>query len=203
MGGQGDIVYGLAHGMLANLRHVRRYTGCFLHHEENVAEHSWFVSVFALAIAVDCIKRGYEVQLEAVLPRAILHDVEEGVTGDFPRPFKYSNAALKQHLDEAAERGAIRMLNSVAPHNGEVLDELMHYWSSAKEKNNNGWIVSFADLLAFLELVLREVRAGNRAILEYTTEVKAYLESFEKCEMLGPYVHDAKVLFMEIQSYVK
>lgn len=185
--------------LFKQLRHVRRYTGCFLHHQESVAEHQWYVCLYALVIGLEAQQLGFEVDLGKLLQRAALHDVEEGVTGDFPRPFKYSDPALKAQLDQAAKRGFKRIFESLAC-SEQTRETCYEIWDKAKAKDNEGWLLSFCDLLAFLEFTLQEVRAGNRHILAYTTAVEDYLKSFEhpSAAVLQPFLRGARLIYEEI-----
>jgi len=55
---------------------------------ENVAAHSYGVAMISMWICDYLRAEGREVDVELVLRMALLHDVEESVTGDIPKPVK-------------------------------------------------------------------------------------------------------------------
>lgn len=198
-----NLVYNFAKSQFGNLRHVRRFTGCYLNHQESVAEHHWYVSLLVNLIVTDynmnLPKGRAPLHLGVALQRAIMHDIEEGVTGDFPRPFKYSDPELKRQLDVAASKGCKSMLASLK------LDELQTFehqtcWENAKREDREGAVVGFADLVAFLEFVWREVRSGNNHIVDYTSEVYGYLAKFEaeRYDVIHCYLAGAWALYHNI-----
>lgn len=65
---------------------------------QSVAEHSWRVARLAMTIA-DLL--GYdEARRNAAAARAIMHDVEEAVTGDVPSPVKDARGEEGGYFDE-------------------------------------------------------------------------------------------------------
>ena len=191
----------LPDSLFSQLRHVRRFTGCLLHHQESVAEHSWYVCLFAMLLGRDAMTRGWKIDMGTLLCRATVHDVEEGVTGDFPRPFKYSNEELKKHLDLAAKRGLVSIYKSIELSEEDRLWHRLH-WVYAKDKDAEGAILSFCDLLAVLEFTHSEVQAGSRQILSYVMDAEQYIESFkvERYAVIHPYLDDARGIFSEIKK---
>ncbi len=201
------LIFDFAKSEFGNLRHVRRFTGCFLNHQESVAEHHWYVTLLVNLMCVDInanLKKGQApINIGVALQRAVMHDIEEGVTGDFPRPFKYSDKDLKKQLDIAAEKGCRRMLKSLKLSTTQT-EEHELCWQTAKQDDREGAIVGFADLVAFLELVWHEVRSGNKHIIDYTSEVSEYLERFEHrdYDVIHRYLYGAWYLYNEILNEV-
>lgn len=67
---------------------------------QSVAEHSWRVARLAIAIAGFLRIRGYRVDPLEVAYKAVLHDVEEAVTGDMPRPTKPPESKVYASIED-------------------------------------------------------------------------------------------------------
>ena len=69
---------------------------------ESVAEHSWGVAVLALVLAQES---GAPLDRGRLLTTALLHDLQEVVTGDIPSPATgYFPPGAKRQAEEAAKR---------------------------------------------------------------------------------------------------
>lgn len=153
-------LFSLVHDMSA----VQRFSRLRMVHPENVLAHTGMVCVFAYAIARklnDC----YRVQLPAidvawVMARAVVHDMDETITGDIVRPTKYFSAELRSELGRLETKG----INNIAL----ALDipAIISDFTSAKQ-GREGFVVKLADLLAALCTTYIEVCVlGNTAMVQ-------------------------------------
>jgi 5'-deoxynucleotidase YfbR-like HD superfamily hydrolase len=80
---------------------VIRYSGTKVLNKENLAEHSYYVSVLADSIAED-IEYKHEINIDRykVLKYALYHDIEEIFTGDIVTPLKYKSQDLRVKFEE-------------------------------------------------------------------------------------------------------
>lgn len=173
------------------LRYVWRYSSCRVNHRESVAEHSYYVALYAALIGqwlqrnplqfVD--SAGNEQRLvhrlswERLMIRAVLHDLEEGRTGDMPRFFKHSTPALTAMLEDAATQAFSQIV-------GKLVDEdwanrLVRNWLVAKDDRLEGRVIAFADFLSVLAFIIQEMKSGNRDAVEHITELEGYYANFE------------------------
>ena len=84
---------------------------------ENVAAHSYAVSMIAMWLSDYLIGIGENVDVEKVLRMALLHDVGEAITTDLPKPIKEQICGV-----EEVERNAERRVLQQAPEQwGRVL----------------------------------------------------------------------------------
>lgn len=67
---------------------------------QSVAEHSWRTARIAIAIAGYLRTRGYQVDVLQIAHKALLHDVEEAVTGDMPRPTKPAESKVYASVED-------------------------------------------------------------------------------------------------------
>lgn len=87
---------------------IPRWSIVWTHHSDNVAEHSFFVSVYADMIA-DLI--GWDGSRSRLLTYALYHDMDELVTGDIVAPVKHNivNPTVEREFVDAK-------LLDLAPH---------------------------------------------------------------------------------------
>lgn len=212
-------------GSPSRLRYVPRYSTSRVGHSESVAEHMYFVAFYALQIGTWVnheIKDGRlaipeswgpirkDVCIATLLQRAVLHDLEEARSGDFPRPFKHSTPEMKALLEQAGEiafNQIVRPLWGLPPeipgdeeYSGPA-DEFLISWLDAKDGTPEGMILEFCDFLAVLGFMLEEGAAGGNALVRrHIPDMNEYFAKFEGDEynFLGQIRRTAKDLLWEI-----
>lgn len=151
--------------IIAQLSNVKRYSRDFMVKPENVLEHTGFVVVFCLLLAYRLRAQGHPVNLETLMVKATLHDVEEGITGDVPRMTKYSSREVKDGINKYGET-AIRQIEKL------LKVEIMYDWRSAKNDTFEGLIVKVADMAAVVYKTMSEVGMyGNKSFLRVSEEI--------------------------------
>jgi 5'-deoxynucleotidase YfbR-like HD superfamily hydrolase len=152
---------------------------------ESVLEHVGFVAIVVLALS-DQINRIQPrihgappiVSRELALVKAVIHDIEEIVTGDIPRPTKKAfeaqdGATWDGFVCEAIYRVAKRFENSL-PGVARTVGELH---GEAKD-GPEGLVVAIADVLAVVYMVWREVIVrGNTAMVRQAYTADAQVEA--------------------------
>lgn len=117
---------------------------------QNLAEHSYFVALYSSQIA-DIIKWGGD--RGELLKYALLHDIDETITGDIPGPFK------RAAVDKIKAKKAINdvMVEKFGPDNVSVIND-----ASDDIKN----IVKVADCIDEICYLEEESLMGNHRWLE-------------------------------------
>ena len=134
---------------LHSMSNVRRWSHAYCHKEEFVLEHTAVVAIIALKMGMDL-----EVDIGSLMKKAILHDMEEVVTGDVPSPTKYHNPALTDHFHR---------LERIAAHE---VSTVFGSWSynerrDAKDETIEGQIIRIADCAAVVFKITQELELGN------------------------------------------
>ena len=190
-------------GNPSRLRYVVRFSTCHTVHKESVAEHSYYVALYALLISEWLV---FEVQYdfgvvglcrETLLRDALLHDFEEAITGDVNRVFKYSDPAIKEALDiggELALRTIVHKLQIDCDMNAWAWR-----WRHCKQDGYEGRILDFCDFLSVLSYVVQELTNANITMQEHWTTMWEYFEKFkaEEFDFLRELVDDAGALLTE------
>lgn len=167
------------------LAHIRRYSTQPVLHQESVAEHSFFVSLYAYALVNRLATDGrmtaestYRL-MRLVLLQAIVHDVDESLTGDFIRPFKYSTP----EITSAIKNGTRKIMDALP-----IPREMFNAWASATDETLAGQIVKLADLWSVVMYARRELKLGNQYGGELIWGVSVVLKEPDWNPVLQPYV---------------
>mgnify|MGYP003769467279 CR=1 FL=1 len=187
-------------GPPARLRYVHRFSNCRVARTESVAEHSYYTTLYAIFLARWWTRNGHgQVDLARLLQKAILHDAEEGLTGDINRGFKYSSDTLRRAIERAGEAAFCKVFEPVVGQSSD-LEHLRAYWATAKDGTTEGKILAFADFLSVLGYMWEEARAANRTLAEHASEMDKYIAIFgqEGWENFRPLVEQARIMLSQI-----
>ena len=145
-----DDILELINNIYMRLSSIARYNTRTRVISESVAEHSYLVALICLVLA-DL----NDWDDEDILKSAILHDVEEILSGDIPGHVKVRKKLNKEL--EALNTESMSTLLSVLPEN------LQHkYFDLWKRPRVSLGVVGFADSVAGILYCIREAKLGNR-----------------------------------------
>ena len=159
---------------------IRRYSQINLLKSESVLEHTGFVCLFVYFICEEINASCDEkICVGAALQKAVLHDIDEVVTGDIPRPTKYYNDESESVFSKIAEQGIRQIISEIDfPH--DASEKIEENWRRSKAETE-GTIVALADLAAVIYKIWEEViLLGNRKLVTQGKQVYKYI-----CELSG------------------
>jgi len=162
---------------LYRLQHIERWSLMRNTNSENVAEHSFHVSLIAHSLGV--IAReifGRNVSPEQLATYALFHDATEVFTGDIPTPVKHQNPRILANFREIEAMAAERLLANVPEPLRECYEPLLNRQPSDPEV---GKLLKAADLLDAYLKCISETSAGNREFVTARKQIE------EKLERLG------------------
>lgn len=143
-----------------DMAHVPRWAILRKNRTQSLAEHSYYVSLYALHVAQIIGWRG---NYASLLSHALYHDMDETVSGDIPGPYKRTAVDKSKGRDATArvlsERFGYGVVNKVLG----VDDEIKA-------------IISVADTIDELCYLIEEVRSGNSWVKPVLTEVRVRLK---------------------------
>lgn len=163
--------------VLKTLFHINRLkrtprTGWIQHgvlEAENVAAHSYGVATIALILA-QLIEN--PVDLNRVLPMALLHDLAESLTGDLPKSvIKYLPRDTKLQMEYSALTEVFQ--------DTDFADSFLEIWDAQHQNDSaEAQLVHDADKLdLFLQALVYEEQTGNKNLQEFWDEPpKFYFE---------------------------
>lgn len=143
--------------LMNGLASIVRYSQSTLCRPESVLEHTGQVACLCLIIGKNLTSLGAEIDMGLLLEKALVHDMDETVTGDVARPTKYYSDEIKRELDNLSRESIAQI--------GKNINCNMWEWVVAKD-GIEGSIVAIVDGLAVLckahdEIVMR----GNKRII--------------------------------------
>lgn len=173
--------------LVSAMSDVRRFSLIRLAHQENVLEHTAFVSLVSLLIASQvnatcpgCLDFG------VIAFRSIAHDMDETVTGDIPRPTKYASPEVREMFRSIESDGLRKVIDELGLH--PFAHYLLTTSHAASKKGREGLIISIADTLAVVykawdEVVLRSnmsmVKVASYIIPELNALLPKIRETFQ------------------------
>jgi len=156
---------------LHTLVYHTRYSGAHVIHKENVAEHSYYVTLLADIIAHD-IENKFTLTKPLnrlkIMQMALYHDTEEAYTGDLITPVKNKSPELKREWDKLSSIMMKEGLIHDFPgqhHIVKYIVHIHHVYEEGKYSALENQIVKFADGLQSVVYLLREIGFGNKHIV--------------------------------------
>lgn len=162
--------------MVSRAAYVQRYSSSRLCDPENLATHVYEVQMIGLMI-IHKLKKWCSVEVDEheFLMKALLHDVDETVLGDTPRPLKYASPEIHDSIEKVADNTARSLMYSYFE--GDTADRYYGYYKQSK-KDLTGFIVKMADMLSVLKKVVFEVEyLHNLTMLKVVDNLVDYTES--------------------------
>lgn len=158
-----------------NSSRVRRYSGLHLVEEETLTDHICEMSILCLLIYKDILssRPGVRIDLGKLMERAVVHDLEETITNDIPRPVKYSITEMKSLMDKVSE-GYMKLISE------QVGVDLMSEWKDCKDSSPEGYIIKTTDMILVARKAYREVALkSNNEMVIVLQEVVHYMRELD------------------------
>lgn len=154
---------------------VQRYTGLHLVEPESLSDHTYESVLLCLIIIKRLEKDGiYHLDKGLLLEKALLHDLDESMTGDIPRPVKYADPDLKPALDKISRR-YVEYLTK--PFGIDISSD----FENCKDKTPEGLVLKVVDLILVARKSIRELELkGNQEFYTVVGEVRGYLKEARK-----------------------
>ena len=154
---------------IRSLMTVGRFSVYKCHFREDVAQHSYYTTLYAMVLADLERKLGTTVDVERLLRMAVLHDAEEARTGDVHHPFKHQDIAFAEELDNRAFEWFRNLLGGLPR--------------------------DMAEEYIALRKAVRDISTVEASILKAADKIEALLWAYE--EYLLGNVHVRKALIVE------
>lgn len=150
---------------------LTRFSQTHLVNDESVLEHTGFVCLTSLLICNRIISKGESIDIGLVLAKATVHDLDEIITGDIPRPTKYYTEEFRNIIQKIENENMEVMSN-------DLDDQFLHpMWSQSKDFKE-GLIVDLTDALAILyKVYYEEVMFGNKTLSSHLPKMEDRLLS--------------------------
>ena len=151
---------------------ITRWSQVYSAKRESVLEHTAFVALYSYQMCCKYKIQGKERELTLI--KALVHDVDEVVTGDIPTPTKYDNDTIRNEI-EILERGAAAGISSAA-----FKGDMFQYWCSAKNiTTESGCIIAISDAAAVVYKIWQETSVGNKSFKQFIPNIDKALLKIE------------------------
>ena len=154
-----------------NLAHVKRFNNRPLLFPESVAEHSFYTAHFTQIICWLLSNKKIKVDSQKAISMALIHDSEEGFSGDILNPFKHFNDKIASAIREVNEETVGLMFEELPK---ELSSDLIDLWHEEQKRGSiESQVVKLADSLSLISKCFEEIEAGNSNFHEiYRKEIK-------------------------------
>jgi 5'-deoxynucleotidase YfbR-like HD superfamily hydrolase len=138
--------------VINNIANTKRFSNSFLFVEENIGTHSNEMALLCINFSKIVDKSSKEVMCY----KCTIHDLEETVTYDVPRPFKYARPEMKRLISEVSNEIFEPMLSP----------DLFEDFKSAKGSHDiDSYLVAIADRMqCYLKMKREVVTYGNKML---------------------------------------
>jgi len=157
-----------------NLNRVIRFSAHQRIKDQSVSEHSFHVALYSMMLA-DIEEKIFKQNVDKakLLKSALLHDLEECVTGDIIYNFKHTHESLTKEIKKFSHDFLWKLLENLPE---KLAFEYMQTWENSKdEKTIEGKIIEAADKLDGLFYVKDELSLGNKSFEKIFNSYVIYL----------------------------
>lgn len=169
---------------VCKLSNVKRFAALKLDREYSGADHSYRVAMLGMLIVDEYNSQNPKkpINCEEVLRKALLHDLEESITGDIPTPVK----------QEQGMRDMLRIVSEKIMNEQILDDELpmkklyLKLWKEDKD-NETGEVITIADKLEALLSAAYELKRGNKDLQKAFNNIRTWFNSEEAIVLLNKF----------------
>lgn len=152
---------------IQRLSDIVRYTTRAKITNENVAEHSFYVSIEAMRIC-NMLKLDSDTKLK-VIEAALVHDVPESLSVDVPYNIKKDYPDITEILQDIE-------VKELSRHIPELEEDYKKYVEHEENKDAVYYIVKLADTISVVQYSYKEIQLGNKTEEMY----EIYIDSLSR-----------------------
>ncbi len=145
--------------------------------DESVSEHCFHVALIGMILSDLERKFGNKVDIEKVLRSALLHDMEECITGDILSDFKHADKKLSKEIEKMSKKFVSLLLKDLPRDLGIFYQKIWE--NSTNLRSLEGKIVKAADRIEALLYCLEEIEMGNKSFKPVVRKVIKELKSLK------------------------
>ncbi len=190
------------------MRNIRRCNNFPTLNQEDVAQHSFYVTMLAMAFADEYNTWAEEhnlefhpldndnqldlVNTELVLRKALLHDTEESITSDIPWNVKHMNPEVHESIT-AAINNRIDLA-----YQGTNTMEIYHKLGKECKDGFEGQFVDVADMVELALFCKEEIMMGNTAMTGMLDKCISLIHAFT----VGSMLEKSSPLFNSVMKFL-
>jgi len=149
------------------LKNLARFNNISRINTETVAEHSYFVAFYTMLLA----DKVYGINTELALKLALVHDIEETISGDLPHNVKEKYPEFLLNLEEMNDS----IVKDIFSSNGEYLD----LWREVRGlETKEARLVHLCDIISVILYTKNEIEMGNTHMIHICEKTRELLNTF-------------------------
>lgn len=170
---------------------IKRYSGTHIELEEDILQHTAQISLLAYMVGLKLMELGEPLDIGLVLEKALLHDIDETLTGDIPRPVKYYNKTVLRNMKKMASESVMLLCEGLLELNDPATKARISDSIENSKKGIEGFLISVTDILVVVyksydEIMLMNNKKFSKVLVdlrlyisELTSKVKSHREDFK------------------------
>ncbi|MCM8804227.1 MAG: HD domain-containing protein [Candidatus Omnitrophica bacterium] len=152
-------------GSHRRLNNIIRFNTRIKTYNESVAAHSFFVAFYSYILALYLKINKFDINIEKLLIKALLHDIEECISGDILTPFK---KLMSKEYEQLGILSVNEVTKDLYP---SIREKIINIWANCK-KDFEGQIVDFCDDLSGYIYCLEQIKTGNTYFIDIIKDYK-------------------------------
>lgn len=176
---ENNLISNLMNSSYKNLSDIFRYSRTRVIQKENLAEHSYYVTLISDIIAEDISsKHDVNINREKILRFALYHDFEEWITWDIITPVKKSSKVFKKELEKIWEsllKESIEREFIWYKHIQRLILSSHQNYEKFKNIDLENKIVKFSDIIQALLYSYIEYNTWNKFFKNIINDIKLEL----------------------------
>ena len=159
-------------GSIRNLNAITRYANRLKSSKETVAAHVYYVSIYSMTLA-KLIDKEIKVDYSKLYSLAMLHDIEECISGDIVRTLKIK---MSEAFKQFSELSASTILDDLPE---DIKKEYLDNWKT-DDGSIESKIVKISDELSGIAYCIEQISLGNTYFNNILNGYLVNLETYTK-----------------------
>lgn len=177
-------------GSMRNLNQITRFPTRQRSYDEKVATHIYWVSIYSLVLADILNNQGVIVNTEILLRKALVHDIEETISGDVARTAKKEYPEMFQKLAEISMDIALKDLPDYL--------RKCYFINTLENDSLETKILKIADELSGIVYSAEQLKMGNQ---NFHNILEGYIQNLSKITKDTPLIDLYTIITTMIRNY--
>lgn len=201
--------------IISRASYTWRYSSSRLTDPENLSTHMYEVAAIGLKLIDElAVATGDESYVSdnfvnTFIIKAFVHDIDETVLGDTPRPLKYASPDIHKAINAVADVTAKKLLDET--YKSSVLQDHFKAAYRLAKSDRTGFILSVADMLCVVKKSRVEIeKLGNLTMLDvvynlidYTQTLKDKLYKLCKNDKYLDFMDFFNTVLCDVEAYAR
>jgi 5'-deoxynucleotidase len=155
---------------------IKRYSGTYISTDEDIMQHTAQISLLSYLIGLKLIELGENLDIGVLLEKSLLHDIDETLTGDVPRPVKYYNKIVLKNMKKMASDSVSLLCEGLLEFDHSDSKLRISNMIETSKEGPEGLVVGIADILVVVYKSYEEiVLMNNKKFVKVLVDLRTYV----------------------------